>query len=77
MQVKAASDPEKRIPIGRQITVPQQDAPGKRICPGFLDANVTVTSAATEIPKIPHEKIRNASVIRLQRIEDGERDFRF
>lgn len=30
-----------------------------------------------EIPKIPHEKIRNASVIRLQRIEDGERDFRF
>lgn len=30
-----------------------------------------------EIPKIPHEKIRNASVIRLQRIENGERDFRF
>lgn len=30
-----------------------------------------------EIPKIPHEKIRKASVIRLQRIEEGERDFRF
>lgn len=30
-----------------------------------------------EIPKIPHEKIRKASIIRLERIEDGERDFRF
>lgn len=30
-----------------------------------------------EIPKIVHEKIRKASVIRLQKIEEGERDFRF
>lgn len=30
-----------------------------------------------ELPKIPHEKIRKASVIRLQKIEEGERDFRF
>lgn len=30
-----------------------------------------------EIPKIPHEKIRKASIIRLERIEEGERDFRF
>ena len=30
-----------------------------------------------EVPKIVHEKIRKASVIRLQKIEDGERDFRF
>ena len=30
-----------------------------------------------EIPKIAHEKIRKASVIRLQKIEEGERDFRF
>ena len=30
-----------------------------------------------ELPKIPHEKIRKASVIRLKKIEDGERDFRF
>ena len=30
-----------------------------------------------EIPKIVHEKIRKASVIRLKKIEEGERDFRF
>lgn len=30
-----------------------------------------------EIPKITHEKIRKASIIRLQKIEEGERDFRF
>ena len=30
-----------------------------------------------ELPKIPHEKIRQASEKRLVRIEEGERDFRF
>lgn len=30
-----------------------------------------------EIQKITHEKIRKASIIRLQKIEEGERDFRF
>ena len=30
-----------------------------------------------EIPKVVHEKIRKASVVRLQKIEEGERDFRF
>ena len=30
-----------------------------------------------EIPKIVHEKIRKASVIRLQKIEEGERDLIF
>ena len=30
-----------------------------------------------EIPKIVHEKIRKASVIRLKKIEEGERNFRF
>lgn len=30
-----------------------------------------------EIPKITHEKIRKASIIRLQKIDEGERDFRF
>lgn len=30
-----------------------------------------------EISKITHEKIRKASIIRLQKIEEGERDFRF
>ena len=30
-----------------------------------------------EIPKITHEKVRLASIKRLKRIEEGERDFRF
>lgn len=30
-----------------------------------------------EVPKIPHDKVRAASVKRLERIENGERDFRF
>ncbi len=30
-----------------------------------------------EIPKITHEKVRIASIKRLKRIEEGERDFRF
>lgn len=30
-----------------------------------------------EIPKITHEKVRQASIKRLKRIEEGERDFRF
>lgn len=30
-----------------------------------------------EIPKITHEKVRLASIKRLQKIEEGERDFRF
>lgn len=32
---------------------------------------------ANELPKITHEKVRIASVKRLERIEQGERDFRF
>lgn len=38
-------------------------------------AGETVIKA--ELPKIPHEKIRQASEKRLVRIEEGERDFRF
>ena len=30
-----------------------------------------------ELPKITHEKVRLASIKRLKRIEEGERDFRF
>ena len=30
-----------------------------------------------ELPKVKNEKFRNASVRRLERIEGGERDFRF
>lgn len=31
----------------------------------------------SELPKITHEKVRLASIKRLARIEEGERDFRF
>lgn len=43
--------------------------------PETREAAMAVIEA--EIPKIPHEKIRKASIIRLERIEEGERDFRF
>ena len=32
---------------------------------------------ASEIPTIPNEKVRDALVKYLERIENGERDFRF
>ncbi len=43
------------------------------------DATKTAGEAVikAELPKIPHEKIRQASEKRLVRIEEGERDFRF